>query len=146
MTILRPITIWTQGVEPAVGGVVTKNVACLAVFAATALMLYHVLHVSSSPTHTILSAEVASCACPGKPSAPASTRCSETQYQEAASQDSRQAPVDHARPNLERLAKTIVSLQARNRHPLAQEWIPAVLEMEEQGEMAGKKDRSQECP
>jgi hypothetical protein len=53
--------------------VVPVNSVRLVLFALTSPILYLMLHVTSTPTHTILCAEVASCACPGKPRAPAST-------------------------------------------------------------------------
>ena len=54
-------------------GVPTRNFVRVASLAVTSLTSYLMLHVTFTISHTILSAEVASCACLGKPRAQAST-------------------------------------------------------------------------
>ena len=49
------------------------NSVHIAIFALTSLISYLMLHVTSTISHTTINVEVASCACPGKPRAPAST-------------------------------------------------------------------------
>jgi hypothetical protein len=54
------------------------NVVRLGLLAITYLILYHIFHAISSPTHTSISDEVAPCACLGEPRAQESTQCLET--------------------------------------------------------------------
>ncbi len=120
-----------------------NNSVRVALFALTSSILYHIFHVNSFPTHTFFCAEVASCACPGKPRAQASTRSPETKYQETASCQPRSNPLGRSISILERLAKTVGPCPTRDRHPLAQGRIPALLELEEPTEVDRKKSRSQ---
>ena len=76
---------WDNTASPCLGGidgtvnammvVPFKNVIRLALLALTFLILYHIFHAISFLTHTSISAEVAPCACLGKPRAQASTQC-----------------------------------------------------------------------
>jgi hypothetical protein len=54
----------------------------------------------------------------------------------------RQTPLDHVRTIFQELAKTSALRPARNRHQMAQEGIPSLLEMEKPPTMVGKKKGS----
>ena len=95
-------------------------------------------NANSHSTHIHFSAEVASCVGSRKPRATASTRCPATKFQKASLNEPGSHPMDYPITFLDQLEKIIDGSQTRDRYPLAQERIPAVLEMEESTEVAGQ--------
>ena len=118
----------------------SENVVPLATFGLTFVSPYHRLHDVQPFMHIVFGAEVPPRIGPGKPCAPSSTRCPETKHEKAPLDDSGPSPLGFPVAILGRLATVVDISPTRHRHPVAQEGVSVLLEMEEPTQVTGSAD------
>jgi len=103
------------------------------------ILLYHRFYDIHPFSHLHLGPEVPPRIGPRKPCASASARCPESKLQKAPPHDSRSSPLGFPVAALARLAKAAHLRPTRDCHPVAQERISVVLEMEDRPRWPGRR-------
>jgi len=117
----------------------SENTVRVAILELTMILLYHRFYDIHPFSHLHLGPEVPPRIGPRKPCASASARCPESKLQKAPPHDSRSSPLGFPVAALARLAKAAHLRPTRDCHPVAQERISVVLEMEDRPRWPGRR-------